>query len=52
MIEIDRISKLSKEDINNRINLTKPFIEANKKKFYDKKHTWKFYDLFKEMQYE
>jgi hypothetical protein len=50
--EIDRISKLSKEDINNCINLTKPFIEANKKKFYDKKHTWKFYDLFKEMQYE
>jgi hypothetical protein len=52
MTEIDRISKLSNEDINNRINLTKPFIEANKKKFYDKKHTWKFYDLFKEMQYE
>jgi hypothetical protein len=52
MIEIDRISKLPKEDIINRINLTKPFIEANKKKFYDKKHTWKFYDLFKEMQYE
>jgi hypothetical protein len=52
MIEIDRLSKLPKEDINTRINLTKPFIEANKKKFYDKKHTWKFYDLFKEMQYE
>jgi hypothetical protein len=52
MIEVNRLSKLSKEEINSRIILTKPFIEANKKKFYDKKHTWKFYDLFKEMQYE
>ena len=52
MAEVDRLSKLSKEEINDRIILTKPFIEANKKKFYDKKHTWKFYDLFKEMQYE
>jgi hypothetical protein len=52
MIEVDRLSKLSREEINNRIILTKPFIEANKKKFYDKKHTWKFYDLFKEMEYE
>jgi hypothetical protein len=52
MTEVDRLSKLSKEEINDRIILTKPFIEANKKKFYDKKHTWKFYDLFKEMQYE
>lgn len=52
MTEVDRLSNLSKEEINNRIISTKPFIEANKKKFYDKKHTWKFYDLFKEMQYE
>ena len=50
--EINRLSKLDKEEIAKRIQLTKPFIEANKKKFYDKKHTWKFYDLFKEMQYE
>jgi len=50
--EIDRLSKLSNEEVKERIKLTKPFIEANKKKFYDKTHTWKFYDLFKEMQYE
>ena len=50
--EVNRLSNLDKEEIAKRIQLTKPFIEANKKKFYDKKHTWKFYDLFKEMQYE
>lgn len=50
--EVDKLSKLSKEEINNCIKLTKPFAAANKRKFYDKKHTWKFYDLFKEMQYE
>lgn len=52
LTEVDKLSKLSKEEINDRIKLTKPFAAANKKKFYDKKHTWKFYDLFKEMQYE
>jgi hypothetical protein len=50
--EIEKISKLSKEEVKEIINLTKPFVEVNKKKFLEKKHTWKFYDLFTEMQYE
>ena len=50
--EIKKLSNLTTEEIKEKIDLSKPFIEANKKKFYDKKHTWKFYDLFKEMQYE
>jgi hypothetical protein len=50
--EIERLSKLSKEEIQHKIKLTKPFILANKKRFYEKQHTWKFYDLFKEMEYE
>jgi hypothetical protein len=50
--EIKKLSKLTTDEIKEKIELSKPFIEANKKKFYDKKHTWKFYDLFKEMQYE
>jgi hypothetical protein len=50
--EIKKLSNLTTEEIKEKIELTKPFIAVNKKKFYDKKHTWKFYDLFKEMQYE
>jgi hypothetical protein len=50
--EIKKLSNLTAEEIKEKIELSKPFINANKKKFYDKKHTWKFYDLFKEMQYE
>lgn len=50
--EIEKISKLSREEIKELINLTKPFVEVNKKKFLEKNHTWKFYDLFTEMQYE
>jgi hypothetical protein len=50
--EIKKLSNLTTDEIVEKIKLSKPFIEANKKKFYDKKHTWKFYDLFKEMQYE
>jgi len=50
--EIKKLSNLTIDEIKEKIELSKPFIEANKKKFYDKKHTWKFYDLFKEMQYE
>jgi hypothetical protein len=50
--EIKKLSNLTTEEIKEKIELTKPFITVNKKKFYDKKHTWKFYDLFKEMQYE
>lgn len=50
--EIERLSKLNNDEIKELIKVTKPFIAANKKKFYGKKHTWKFYDLFNEMQYE
>jgi hypothetical protein len=50
--EIKKLSNLTADEIKEKIELSRPFINANKKKFYDKKHTWKFYDLFKEMQYE
>jgi len=49
---IRKLSTLSLDNINGKIEDVKPFLIHNKGTFYMARHSSKFYNLFKEMKYE
>jgi len=49
---IERIINFDKQELQDRINETVPFMAKNKEKFYEKKNERKFQQLFREMMYE
>jgi len=50
--QVERLESFDEEELLNRINETKPFMKLNQQKFLSKTHTWKFYDLFTEIENE
>ena len=49
---IERIINFDKQELQDKINETIPFMAKNKEKFYEKKNERKFQQLFREMMYE
>lgn len=49
---IEQLASYSKQELQERIDETAPFMAKNKEKFYDKKNERKFQQLFREMTYE
>ena len=50
--QVERLSKLSDEHLNNLIEKSIPFLKENKRRFYYRDHKEKFLELFREMAYE
>ena len=50
--ELEKLSNMQVHEIQAVIDSTKEFMAVNKKKFYERSHTWKFYELFTELENE
>lgn len=50
--QIDKLSRLTDEHLNNLIERAIPFLKENKRRFYYRDHKEKFLELFREMAYE